>query len=153
MKKLSSLASDSKQAYELTLGIESKIYEVANESGANYSKLARERWLILCDRENTSIPILLLSNSLSIADFITKDAKELLKNQRLEKIQQDAKEYTMKALQGDFYLKNSVYKEGEFQCSKCKERKVITVQKQMRSADEPMTTFFTCVTCGNRWKM
>jgi transcription elongation factor S-II len=23
---------------------------------------------------------------------------------------------------------------------------------QTRSADEPMTTFVTCIDCGNRWK-
>jgi len=30
--------------------------------------------------------------------------------------------------------------EGEFTCWKCKSKKVFTEQKQMRSADEPMTT-------------
>lgn len=32
-----------------------------------------------------------------------------------------------------------------FQCSKCKERKTTYFQLQTRSADEPMTTFVTCV--------
>lgn len=44
-------------------------------------------------------------------------------------------------------------KEGEFQCGKCKGRKIQSMQKQMRSADEPMTTFFHCVNCNHRWKM
>lgn len=39
-----------------------------------------------------------------------------------------------------------------FQCSKCKERKCTYYQMQTRSADEPMTTFVTCVNCNNRWK-
>lgn len=65
---------------------------------------------------------------------------------------EEQKQYTMKALQGDFYDKNTVINEGEFQCFKCKGKRIMTTQKQMRSADEPMTTFFVCTTCGNRWK-
>eukprot|EP00033_Pygsuia_biforma_P004572 GCRY01005014.1.p1 GENE.GCRY01005014.1~~GCRY01005014.1.p1 ORF type:complete len:299 (+),score=52.81 GCRY01005014.1:144-1040(+) len=40
----------------------------------------------------------------------------------------------------------------QFQCGKCKKRKCKFYQLQTRSADEPMTTFVTCVNCGNRWK-
>jgi len=39
-----------------------------------------------------------------------------------------------------------------FQCGKCKESKVTYYQLQTRSADEPMSTFISCVNCGNNWK-
>ena len=39
-----------------------------------------------------------------------------------------------------------------FTCWKCKSKKCTYYQLQTRSADEPMTTFVTCLTCGNRWK-
>ncbi|TFY82027.1 hypothetical protein EWM64_g1991 [Hericium alpestre] len=39
-----------------------------------------------------------------------------------------------------------------FQCGRCKQRKCRYRQAQTRSADEPMTTFVTCVNCNNRWK-
>ena len=39
-----------------------------------------------------------------------------------------------------------------FTCRKCGSNKCSYYQLQTRSADEPMTTFVTCVTCGNRWK-
>lgn len=39
-----------------------------------------------------------------------------------------------------------------FQCNKCKNNKCSYYQAQTRSADEPMTTFVTCLTCGARWK-
>ncbi|GAA5878915.1 hypothetical protein JCM1840_000838 [Sporobolomyces johnsonii] len=39
-----------------------------------------------------------------------------------------------------------------FQCGKCKQRRCMYYQMQTRSADEPMTTFVTCLNCNNRWK-
>jgi len=39
-----------------------------------------------------------------------------------------------------------------FTCRKCKSKKCSYYQLQTRSADEPMTTFVTCISCGNRWK-
>ena len=39
-----------------------------------------------------------------------------------------------------------------FTCWKCKSKKCTYYQLQTRSADEPMTTFVTCLDCGNRWK-
>lgn len=42
--------------------------------------------------------------------------------------------------------------DGIFQCKKCKKYKTTHYQMQTRSADEPMTTFVSCLNCGNRWK-
>jgi DNA-directed RNA polymerase subunit M/transcription elongation factor TFIIS len=39
-----------------------------------------------------------------------------------------------------------------YTCRKCKSKKCNYYQLQTRSADEPMTTFITCISCGNRWK-
>ena len=39
-----------------------------------------------------------------------------------------------------------------FTCSKCKKNKCTYFELQTRSADEPMTTFVTCIECGHRWK-
>ena len=43
-------------------------------------------------------------------------------------------------------------KDGMFQCNRCKSKKVHYYQLQTRSADEPMTTFCTCMECEKRWK-
>jgi transcription elongation factor S-II len=39
-----------------------------------------------------------------------------------------------------------------FRCGKCKQNNCTYYQMQTRSADEPMTTFVTCLNCHNRWK-
>ena len=40
----------------------------------------------------------------------------------------------------------------QFRCSRCKSRECTYYELQTRSADEAMTTFITCINCGNRWK-
>jgi DNA-directed RNA polymerase subunit M/transcription elongation factor TFIIS len=37
-------------------------------------------------------------------------------------------------------------------CRKCKGNKCTFYFQQVRSADEPMTCFLSCLICGNRWK-
>ena len=45
-----------------------------------------------------------------------------------------------------------IVKEGAIKCKRCGTRKCFYYQIQTRSADEGMTTFYTCTECGNRWK-
>ena len=50
------------------------------------------------------------------------------------------------------YLENPIeVVEGVLECFKCKSKKVFSFSKQVRSADEPMSTFATCISCGNKW--
>jgi transcription elongation factor S-II len=49
------------------------------------------------------------------------------------------------------YLKQPGAITDQWKCGKCKERKCTYYQLQIRSSDEPMTTFVTCINCGNRW--
>lgn len=39
-----------------------------------------------------------------------------------------------------------------FECNRCHKRQCTYYQLQTRSADEPMTTFITCLNCGKRWR-
>ena len=40
-----------------------------------------------------------------------------------------------------------------FKCGKCKKRECVYKELQIRSCDEPMTVFITCLNCGNRWRI
>jgi len=44
------------------------------------------------------------------------------------------------------------YDDGMFKCGKCKSMKTTYIEKQTRSADEPMTLFITCRMCGHVMK-
>jgi len=37
-------------------------------------------------------------------------------------------------------------------CGKCKNNKISYQELQTRSGDESMTIFFTCITCGHKWR-
>ena len=50
------------------------------------------------------------------------------------------------------YSDNIAASTDTFTCNKCKKNKCTYYQMQTRSADEPMTTFVTCLNCGTRWK-
>jgi transcription elongation factor S-II len=41
----------------------------------------------------------------------------------------------------------------EFRCGKCKKRECVYQELQVRSADEPMTLFITCLNCGHKWRV
>ena len=42
--------------------------------------------------------------------------------------------------------------EGIYTCRKCKSERTVSVSRQIRSMDEPMTVFIKCINCGKRWK-
>mmetsp|Transcript_24121 Transcript_24121/g.54356 ORF Transcript_24121/g.54356 Transcript_24121/m.54356 type:complete len:224 (-) Transcript_24121:177-848(-) len=78
-----------------------------------------------------------------------EDMASAEKNAERAKQRQDA----MEALDQNWALKNGQQlTTGMFTCGKCKGNKTTYFQMQTRSSDEPMTTFVTCLTCGNRWK-
>jgi len=52
----------------------------------------------------------------------------------------------------DFLSKKEVTMSSIFTCGKCKQKNCTYFQMQTRSADEPMTTFVTCLNCDKRWK-
>lgn len=45
--------------------------------------------------------------------------------------------------------------EGDFVCrnKKCRSKKILFSQAQLRSADEPMTQLFRCAVCSEKWKI
>jgi DNA-directed RNA polymerase subunit M/transcription elongation factor TFIIS len=54
--------------------------------------------------------------------------------------------------QDEFIVNPFEVEEGALECKKCGSKRTFSYSKQVRSCDEPMTTFVTCIECGNRWK-
>ena len=51
----------------------------------------------------------------------------------------------------NFRRKKSTAK-GLYTCRACGSKETVSVEKQLRSADEPMTLIITCVVCGKTWR-
>lgn len=51
----------------------------------------------------------------------------------------------------DFIVHPFDIAEGISQCGRCKSKRTFSSQVQVRSCDEPMTTFSRCADCGNTW--
>ncbi len=89
----------------------------------------------------------ILSNTLSPYNLVRMPKKDLFRP-KWDKIE----ETRLKDIKTEIEEKCSVVTTDMFRCGKCKKRKCSYYQLQIRSQDEPMTTFVTCVECGNSWR-
>uniref|UniRef100_A0A6C0KPQ6 TFIIS-type domain-containing protein n=1 Tax=viral metagenome TaxID=1070528 RepID=A0A6C0KPQ6_9ZZZZ len=90
--------------------------------------------------------------------YLLKDGQkqaEILKTLKCKKMGWNNPEFNDVAFkqkeQDDFTISPFQVEEGVLKCPKCGGCKSFSYSKQTRSADEPMTTFATCVTCKNKW--
>lgn len=123
-------------ALELATKLELAVH--CRSKQGSYGRSIRERILILSSKHNLAVRAELIQGTLTPEQFALMDESEF--NEQHNKLLENAKEWKLKSLQADFYLKHMTCKEGEITCFKCKSKKIYTTQRQMRSADEPMTT-------------
>ena len=100
-------------------------------------------------KENGELRENLLFNKLSCQEVLEKDENELLSESEKKK-REDYYNYTLKASHtsiGENRIITNMYK-----CHKCGNRNISYTQIQIRSADEPMTVFYNCLTCGASWR-
>lgn len=80
-----------------------------------------------------------------LSQLTTEEMASQQRKDEVEKLKKEALNEIISA--GDTQAETDMFK-----CGKCGKRKCKYFQMQTRSADEPMTTFVTCVHCGNKWK-
>lgn len=51
----------------------------------------------------------------------------------------------------NMFRSNILASTDSYTCHRCKKRECTYYQMQTRSADEPMTIFVSCISCGNAW--
>jgi transcription elongation factor S-II len=146
------LACDSGAPSELILSrakaVEAAVFAQFGSASAAYKGKIRSSYVNLKDKGNPSLRENIVSGDLSAEKFSKMTSEEMSSEERRAADQKIKEENFFKSLGAG---EQEAETEG-FQCSRCKQRKCRYRQAQTRSADEPMTTFVTCVNCGNKWK-
>jgi transcription elongation factor S-II len=103
----------------------------------------------LSDLEN-ELAIKIINGDMPPADLVHKETHELAseaKKKEQEAVLAEHQAASRTDLGMELQAKNA--KEGLFKCGKCKKNKCAVFQMQTRGADEPMTNFVTCLSCGH----
>ncbi|KAF2831379.1 transcription elongation factor [Ophiobolus disseminans] len=146
------LAFMSEALPEEIIGVAKQIEDAAhrNAGGVNdaYKQKMRSLFQNLKNKTNPALRKDVLRGKISPKTFVTMTHDEMKSDTRRAEDEELEKQNMNQAMVAQVEKSIST----EFQCGKCKQRKVAYSQAQTRSADEPMTTFCECMACGNRWK-
>ncbi|RKO83515.1 transcription factor S-II, central domain-containing protein, partial [Blyttiomyces helicus] len=147
-----SLASGTQEDSRKVLSIAEKIENITNDTegqgSQKYKTRIRSMWLNLKDKTNPFLRQRVLSGSLAVEQFAVMTTEEMASNERRNEADKARKQSMNEATAAvDNQAETDMFK-----CGRCGQRKTKYYQKQTRSADEPMTTFVTCVNCDNKWK-
>lgn len=133
---------------ELAEELEECIYQEFRNTDMRYKNRVRSRIANLKDSKNPQLRSNFLAGVIQASRLATMTAEEMASDE-MKKVRDkfekdainDAQLATVQGTQTDL-----------LKCGKCKKRNCTYNQIQTRSADEPMTTFVLCNSCGNRWK-
>ncbi|CAK0785785.1 hypothetical protein CVIRNUC_008996 [Coccomyxa viridis] len=129
--------------------VECAIYAAAGGVNKDYKAKSRRLSFNIKDPRNPDLRRRVLKGEITAVDLVNMTPEELASDVRKSENAQIRKEALKESERGQHLKKATT---DQFQCGKCRQRKTQYYQMQTRSADEPMTTFVTCVNCGNRWK-
>ncbi|EPQ53091.1 transcription elongation factor [Gloeophyllum trabeum ATCC 11539] len=129
-------------------GIEAAVIQQFNGANAAYKSKIRSLFVNLKDKHNPGLRESVVSGDLPVAKFATMSSAEMASEERKAADNKIKQENLFNSLGAEEQQAET----DAFQCGRCKQRKCRYRQAQTRSADEPMTTFVTCVNCNNRWK-
>lgn len=143
-----SYVSSKDDAAVVANAVEDAMFRKYEGCNGDYKSKYRNISFNLKDKKNGKLRMAVLGRHLMPSELLQLSNQELanddLKKARKEvhqKMTRDAMPYNKQEASTDM-----------FKCGKCKQRKCTYFQMQTRSADEPLTTFVSCVNCGNRWR-
>ena len=142
---------NSTNAMNKSLEIEKKVFDTISEK-TKYINRCKAIVSNLKDPDNEEFRINILSGKLSPEVLAKMEVTEMASNKKkYERTQMEEEAFS--AMRSDWNQKHALVSEGMYTCGKCKGKRTTTQEIQMRSADEPMSIFITCVDCGHQWRI
>ncbi|KAJ1191833.1 hypothetical protein NDU88_001148 [Pleurodeles waltl] len=124
------------------------LFKKINNYYPKYKNRVRSRIANLKDAKNPNLRRSVLCGNIAPDVFARMTADEMASDE----LKQIRKNLTKEAIRDHQMGKSGGTETDLFTCGKCKKKNCTYTQVQTRSADEPMTTFVLCNSCGNRWK-
>lgn len=137
-------------AIDIAISIENALFSTHKGVNTSYKSKFRQLHFNLKDDKNPDLRRRVLEGHLDPDVLLTLAPEELASDAKREENERIRKE---KLFHSAPSAATQMVSDGMFQCFKCRQKKVTYYQMQTRSADEPMTTFLTCLNCGNKWKI
>uniref|UniRef100_A0A3B4WFZ1 Transcription elongation factor n=1 Tax=Seriola lalandi dorsalis TaxID=1841481 RepID=A0A3B4WFZ1_SERLL len=135
-----------------TIGVDCEhlaIFQEFKSTDMKYKSRLRSRISNLKDQKNPDLRRNVLCGNISPQRIASMTAEEMasaeLKQIREALTKESIREHQLSKVGGS--------ETDMFICNKCHGKSCTYTQVQTRSADEPMTTFVLCNSCGNRWKV
>ena len=104
----------------------------------------------LKNEKNTVFKENVMNNNICTRDIVHMKPEEMFPKVWEDVHQKQLKKEIIRLRNEGKELEEAV--EGFYSCAKCNCKKITYYELQTRSADEPMTAYFTCLNCSNRWK-
>ncbi|XP_008332706.1 transcription elongation factor A protein 1 [Cynoglossus semilaevis] len=133
---------------EIGAQIEESIFQEFKNTDMKYKNRVRSRLANLKDVKNPNLRRNVLCGSVTPERMAKMTAEEMASDE----LKEMRKNLTKEAVRDHQLATTGGTVTDLFTCGKCKGKCCTYTQVQTRSADEPMTTFVFCNTCGNRWK-
>ncbi|KAK4515061.1 uncharacterized protein ATC70_002671 [Mucor velutinosus] len=126
------------------IDIEKQLFEMHGQSvKEEYKVRVRSLALNLKSKTNPALREGVVTGEISIATLCAMDVEDMASEESKQRDRKLAEEALFKARGAE----SARAETDMFRCGKCRGRKCTYFQMQTRSADEPMTTFVTCVNC------
>ncbi|KAF8057587.1 transcription elongation factor [Lyophyllum atratum] len=133
------------QILERAQGLEKAVHRNHGGTNAEYKSKIRSLFVNLKDKNNPGLRESVVSGELSVEKFSKMSSQEMASEER----KAADKQIEAQNLHNSLAAGEQQAETDAFQCGRCKQRKCHYRQAQTRSADEPMTTFVTCVLYPN----